>query len=421
MQSLRSQVIGIPAGAATHPRRYDHGVDGLSDEELARASGVDADDVIRYVAAGLLDRASSGTFDAPDIARTRLIASLEEAGVTVDDFAAVIDGHHMSLRYVEHLMPEPVRLVPAPTTGDEAEVLEFEEILQPILGSEREPTDPIREDDLAIIDLFAEAVALGAPVDRVMRIVRSVAQAASRLVDLQRDFVDEVLLAPAIESTGSPLTALEVTSQQRFEYRAIGRRLTGLLIERFVDDAIFKNLVQLTELALAEGGVFGPDQGEAIVFVDVSDFTRLSELQGDDVSAKQAVLLADYIHDLAPLHDSRLVKSLGDGAMVHAPDAVRAVALALDAVANAGELGLWTLHAGVNAGRMVRRDGDFYGTAVNIASRVAGEAGPGEVVVTGTIAEGWAGEDDVEFRPLGEVALKNVGEPVALYRVVRRT
>jgi class 3 adenylate cyclase len=107
--------------------------------------------------------------------------------------------------------------------------------------------------------------------------------------------------------------------------------------------------------------------------------------------------------------------------MVHAPDAVDAVGLALDAVSNAEERGLWALHAGVNAGRMVRRDGDFYGTAVNIASRVAGEAGPGEVVVTGTIAEGWTGDDDVEFHPLGEVALKNVGAPVALYQAMRRS
>lgn len=368
-----------------------------------------------YVLAGVLVPDESGMFHAPDIARTRLVAALVEAGVDLDDLAAAIGDGRLSLGYVDHLMPDPVRLVPAPSAGDAASPLAFEEMIQPILGTQRGPDAPIREDDLAILGLVARAVELGAPVDRIVRIVRAIGQAATKIVELQRDFVDEVLLGPAIERTGSPIAALEVTSQDRFEYRDLGRRLSGLLLERFVDDAIFKNLVQLTESVLVAGGIDAPSQQETVVFIDVSDYTKLSEQEGDLASAHQAVLLADFVHDLANLHGSRLVKSLGDGAMVHAPNASGGLALALDAVTEAETAGLWALHAGVNTGRMVRRDGDFYGTAVNIASRVADQAGPGEVLVTRAVVDTGTG-DDIDFTPLGEVALKNVGQPVALYR-----
>ena len=368
-----------------------------------------------YVLAGVLVPDESGIFLPPDIARTRLVAALVEAGVDLDDLATAIRDGRLSLGYVDHLMPDPVRLVPAPVDGDEAAPLAYEETIQPILGTDREPGAPIREDDLAILGLVARAVELGAPIDRVVRIVRSFGQAATKLVDVQRDFVDEVLLAPAFERTGSPIAALEVTSKDRFEYRDLGRRLSGLLMERFVDDAIFRNLVQFTESALVAGGIDAPSQQQTVVFIDVSDYTKLSEQHGDLASAHQAVLLADFVHDLANLHGSRLVKSLGDGAMVHAPNASGGLALALAAVADAETAGLWALHAGVNTGRMVRRDGDFYGTAVNIASRVADEAGPGEVVVTSAVVDTGIG-DDIDFIPLGEVALKNVGQPVALFR-----
>lgn len=377
------------------------------------------DDVRSYVEAGVLTPDAAGAYRPSDIARARLVSALVEAGVSLDAMAAAIADGRLSFRFVDLLMPEPVGLVPASSAADDASSRNHDAAVGRILGTKRDAGDPIREDDLAILDVVARAVQLGAPDDRAVSMVRSFGQAAKKVTDLQRDFIDEVLLAPTIARTGSPIAALEATSETRYAYRELGRRLSALLLERFVDDAVFTNLVELTEQALAEGGIRTPALRDTVVFVDVSNYTSLAEVHGDLVSAHQAGLFAGFVEDLARVHGARLVKTLGDGAMVHATSADVGLEVALEAVSGAGTTGIWTLHAGVNTGAMVRRDGDYYGAAVNIASRVADQAGPGEVVVTQAVVDAWTG-DDVDFTPIGPVNLKHVGQPVALFRAARR-
>jgi adenylate cyclase len=106
--------------------------------------------------------------------------------------------------------------------------------------------------------------------------------------------------------------------------------------------------------------------------------------------------------------------------MLHFDEAPSAVAFALDAVAGAGHHGLGALHAGIHAGAMVRRDGDYFGTVVNVASRVAGEAAAGEVLVTPEVVAAWRDNGDIRFDPIGAVALKNVARPVDLFRAKRK-
>lgn len=388
----------------------------LHAEDLAVYAGVEPERIRTLVGAGMLVPNEGGTFSEPDVARVRLIESLVEAGLGLEELSQAVREGRLSLSYVDLLMPEPVRLIPLPDEKPDVR-LEFEDVVRRMLGSERTHADLIREDDFAILGVVAEAVALGAPADRVIQIIRSIARAASKLAALQRDFVDEVLLAPAIERTGSPIAALEETSAVRLRYRQIGKRVTGLLMDRLVDDAIFRNLVELTEQALSDVGIHpsvGKDQ--TIVFIDISEFTRLSEEQGDRESARQATRLTEFVDGLARRHGGRLVKSLGDGAMVHVSNQNAGLSMALEAVSTAESFGLWPLHAGVNSGPMVRLDGDFFGAAVNIASRVADTAGPGEVHVTENIVS-TAETGSREFIPLGEAQLKNVANPVRIYKV----
>jgi hypothetical protein len=70
------------------------------------------------------------------------------------------------------------------------------------------------------------------------------------IVRAQRDFVDEVLIRPAMESGLSEGEALASTSAARREYRRVGAELARLLLRRFVDDAILQNLVVMGERAL---------------------------------------------------------------------------------------------------------------------------------------------------------------------------
>ena len=85
-------------------------------------------------------------------------------------------------------------------------------------------------------------------------------------------------------------------------------------------------------------------------------------------------------------------------------------------VEGAAARGIWALHAGVSGGYMVRRGGDYYGAAVNVAARVAEQAGPGEVFVTREMVDEWTGGPAVQFTELGEFPLKNVATPMSLFR-----
>ena len=81
---------------------------------------------------------------------------------------------------------------------------------------------------------------------------------------------------------------------------------------------------------------------------------------------------------------ARQLKAMGDGAMIWAPDAARAVRLATAAVEELGSRGdLLPVRVGVHTGPAVMRGGDWYGGAVNLAARLATAAEPNQVLVSG--------------------------------------
>lgn len=388
----------------------------LHAEQVADAAGMSKEDLARLVEAGVAVPDANGNYRPSDIARARLVASLIRSGVPLVELGKAVREFRLSFGFVDQLMPDPVRLMAPPSR---AAALEWEADIAPILGTHRFPGGPVRADDMRILELVSRAIEIGTPPERVFRISRSFAQVASRLVEMQREFVDEVLLAPAIAQTGSPILALEKTAATRYEYRHLGRQLLIELMDRQVDDAIFRNLVELTELALAQGGVAVDPTPDGIAFIDISEYAALSERFGDDVASVQASMLADLIQDLARDHGGRMVKALGDGALVHAATAARALAIALDAVSSAESRGIWSLHAGVNTGQVVQRDGDLFGSAVNIASRIADQAAARQVVVAAAVADAVAGDDAFELTSLGEVRLRHIANPIELFRVTR--
>ncbi len=389
----------------------------LEPGQVAESAGVSIDDLTRFIEAGVVVPDEEGRFRRGDVARVRLASSLISSGISLEELSEAVGESRLSFEYVDRLMPEPVVLVRP--SEDDADALRWGPDFEPILGTSRTPQGMVRSDDLRVLHMMSRAVEVGIPPERVIRIARSFAQVASRLVDMQREVVDEVLLAPAIEETGSPIAALEKTAETRYEYRQLGRALLFELMDRQVDDAVFRNLVHLTELALAEGGVDSSHGQEGVAFIDIGEYSRLSETHGDDIAAIQASRLANLVQDVARQWQGRLVKSLGDGALVHAQSPDHVLQLTLDVVGMAPEHDIWPLHAGVNVGRVVQRDGDLFGTAVNVASRIAEEAKPGEVVVARSVVDALEPIEGIEFEAAGATELKNISVPVDLFRARR--
>ena len=80
------------------------------------------------------------------------------------------------------------------------------------------------------------------------------------------------------------------------------------------------------------------------------------------------------------------------------------------------EAGLPPAHVGLHAGPVIFQDGDYFGQTVNIASRIAEYARPGEVVVSEEVVTASAGAE-LDFREIGPVELKGVSTALRLYSV----
>jgi class 3 adenylate cyclase len=156
------------------------------------------------------------------------------------------------------------------------------------------------------------------------------------------------------------------------------------------------------------------------LFADLAGFTALTEAHGDEPAAELAAEFFDCVRGLLPDHRAEEVKTIGDAVMLRCDDAESAVELGLrivEEVASRSEFPVVRL--GMHTGPGVELQGDWFGGAVNVAARVSGAAGGGEVLLTEATREASGDLEGIELHKHGEQRLKNVSEPVAMYRAVR--
>lgn len=165
----------------------------------------------------------------------------------------------------------------------------------------------------------------------------------------------------------------------------------------------------------------GPRHEAAVVFSDLSGYTALTAR--DERSAMiAAALFHREAKRLAERHGGRLVKTIGDAVHLELESAVEAVAAVRELhegyarAAAALDLPVLGIHSGVHYGEvMAAPDGDIYGTVVNLAARLQGQAGDGQIVVSEVVRNACAG---ATFGDRGRVSLKNVPDALQLYTLI---
>lgn len=394
----------------------------LSLQDLARRSGASPDRIAELTRIGVIQPDPAGRFVSADVQRVRIVAAYEAAGIELSELAHAISERRMSFEYADRIYPDASpesRLTIEDLSahlGRSGELLPdlYLALGLPMPGHGR----PMTADAVRLLPEFLDAwSAGGGSADTVIRAARTVGDAARRAsegwVELFLGSVappPEVLDASSLDELGSRLfdPAIRVA-------RLLEPFMTWLLrqhLERALDAAN----VEAMERILEARGLRPPRVADpsAVMFADLSGFTRLTEEQGDDTAARFAAGLARIADRIAGEHRGRLVKQLGDGVMLafqHVGDALRA-AFALRA--SAADSGLPALHIGIAAGPVVERDGDYFGRTVNLSSRLSGVAGPGEVVVDAVTA---SHAPDVTVSPLGARELKGLPRPVSVFRL----
>jgi class 3 adenylate cyclase len=154
------------------------------------------------------------------------------------------------------------------------------------------------------------------------------------------------------------------------------------------------------------------------LFADLVGYTTLTEAMGD---AAAADLARDFRRTMCALsrdHGARQVKSMGDGVMIWIADAGKAVSLASDALNLVrSRSDLLPVRIGVHTGPAVRRGSDWYGSAVNVAARLADQAKPNEALVSEAT---WAMARCEFTKPVDtprELVLRGLDRRVAAWRL----
>ena len=161
----------------------------------------------------------------------------------------------------------------------------------------------------------------------------------------------------------------------------------------------------------------------AILAADVVGFSRLTSEDEDRTLARLRALRSDLIDPTIAVHNGRVVKRTGDGALVEFRSVVDAVRCAIEVQnamveRNAGvppERRI-EFRIGVHLGDVVEEaDGDLMGDGVNIAARLEGIAKPGAICLSEDAYRQVRARLDLAVSDLGQTPLKNIAEPVRVY------
>ena len=156
------------------------------------------------------------------------------------------------------------------------------------------------------------------------------------------------------------------------------------------------------------------NQHQTFLFMDLVGFTALTAERGDENAAEVALRFYAHVRPLLPDHCGEEIKTIGDAMMIRCDDPRQAIELALRICDGLGASGDFPpVRIGVHTGSAVCRDGDWYGSAVNVASRLCSAAGGGDVLVSDATREAAGATRKVDFGERQLHWLKNVPEPVA--------
>lgn len=398
----------------------------LTPDRLAERSGVSRARLDVLASMGVLRPGPDGRYDIGDVHRVRLVGAFEESGVPLEALVAAEAAGSISFAYYDQLHV-PLGTPSGRTYGDLRAALGAERAdllhrwLAAVGVAEPLPDAPIDVEDEEL--LRAQAEVLGELPDPrfALRIARIQGEAAHRVADAALSIYAEALTALPVDVFGLPRQDAWATYLR--PWTALARRspaATGWIQARHLSSAIDAYSVSETERYLERSGYVQEreEQPPAIAFVDISGFTRLSDERGDDVAAAVAGSFAELADREASARGGRIVKLLGDGALLRFGDPGSAIDASLDLLAAMPASGLPAGHAGVATGPIVVRDGDVFGRTVNLAARLADAAGPGELLVPADVGSRVAGRG-YEVLARGPARLHGVAEPVELAEVRR--
>jgi adenylate cyclase len=364
---------------------------------------------IDFAAEGLLDDLD-GNEQARE-ARLALLRRLASEGVTLEELREAVGAGRLTLLPVERrLAGDGPRYSPreiAEISGVELELLQR---FSAALGIPYPDPDErvLTEGELEAahrIKAFRDA---GLPEDGMLQVARTIGMGTARIAEANRELVVRTLTQPG--DTEQDL-ALRLAGAAEYMMPLFGPTLAHAFQMHMLEQ-VRRDVIGATNLA---SGEIGGTAELTICFADLVEFTRL----GEEIAAEELGMVAGRFEEMASAvaeSPVRLVKTIGDAVMMVSAEAAPAVdaALALIAAAEAeGDQFPW-LRAGLATGPTLPQSGDYYGRAVNLASRLTAIARPGSVLVDEATQD--AAGDRFSYSFAGERRVKGIDSKIKLFR-----
>jgi adenylate cyclase len=346
-------------------------------------------------------------------ARVDLLEELSKKGVELDELKrAVAEGRLVFLPVELALQGDGTRYT-AEELAEEAGIeLDFLYALRAALGIARpDPNEKaFSDEDLDSARRIKRAREVGMPDEDILEIARVMGQGTSRLADAVGRSFAQAFLRPGDTERDLALRYAEATQELLPQ---IGPMLQNSL-RLHQRENVRRAAVGVEEL---QQGRLPNAQEVAVGFADLVGFTKLGERVPADELGDVAGRLEELATEVAS-NPVRLVKTIGDAAMLVSPEPdplIEAVLDLVEAADNEGE-DFPPLHAGMGWGEALQRAGDWYGRPVNLASRITDFARPGSAVAPKELRDAVT-KDDYAWSFAGKRRFKGVDGEVPLFRV----
>jgi adenylate cyclase len=274
-----------------------------------------------------------------------------------------------------------------------------------LIGFSGEPK--IDEDDLQLLRYVAAVIDAGLPTVAFLQLVRVYGQTMRAIADAEVRLFHIYVHEPLIRDGVPNLEMAEEMEGLARDVLPLASPIMDHLHQRFLQHFVEQDVVGHLE---AEEDLDIGRLRVAIAFADLSGYTRLTEEAGEEHALDTVERFVESVEATLP-EDARVVKTLGDAVMVVGSDAGALTEWAVAFQASQTERPLPRI--GIHAGSVLYRDGDYFGRAVNLASRVGARAAGREVLVTRDVVD--AAPSQLDFQRIGEVRLKGFAKPTELY------
>ena len=378
--------------------------------KAAERVGVTPPTLRRWIGQGLVPQ-YEGEWTPAAIGQARVVAKMRERGHSLREIRKATEEGRLAFGFLDELFgSEPQRYSlreAARSTGLEVGLVKR---LIAGLGVNSQASETVSEDELQLLRYIAAVLDAGFPMVALLQLVRVYGQAIARIADAEVRLFHLYVHEPLMRSGATGVETAEQMESMSRQVLPLAGPILDQIHQRYLQFFVEQDVVGHMESDLDGTAVDLGRMRVAIAFADLTGYTRMTEEEGE-LSAVDAVERFVEAVEVTLPDDARIIKTIGDEAMIIGSDAAALTdwAVGFQAMQSERPLPRIAVHYGV----ALFRDGDYYGRDINIASRVSARSAGGEVLVTRPVVQ--VAGPHLEFERIGEVTLKGFSESTEVF------